>query len=240
MRSFDLVDFKIGEGEYFLKKIRNSKDIFEVRFLFSAYVSAVRSVTFCLQAVLSDIDGFKNWYSTKQENLKKDSVAKFFLEARNLSQKVGTVPISSGSSSNGKTKHYFDSKNPEFKSLPEEDVYTACQEYFTLVLKLVYDCYVDFGTTIDPHQHYTKPNFILLGKSIDDLDEYLIGIRGYTSFARWPEEYRWQAHRNSMPGCRISALFPKYLGLLKPHPPQLPADPAQFDGISWVPPCLNP
>src|SRR5690606_26278484 len=208
MRSFDLVDFKVGEGEYFLKKIKKSKDIFEVRFLFCAYTSAVRSITFCLQAVLSDVEGFKNWYSLQQENLKTNSLAKFFIEARNISQKVGVVPISSGSYSKGHTKHYFDHKNSEFENLPTNDVYTACREYFISVLKVVYDCYVDFGTTIDPHQYYTKANFARLGKTIDDLDEQLIGIRGYTNFAKWPEEYRWQAHRNSIPGCRISDLFP--------------------------------
>ncbi|MBI3218270.1 MAG: hypothetical protein HYZ44_02035 [Bacteroidetes bacterium] len=239
MRSFDLVDFKIAESEYFLKRITRSKDMFEVQFLFSAYVSAMRSVTFCIQASLSDLDGFALWYESKQRELKNDPLAKFFLQARNLSQKVGVVPISSGSYSKGKALYYFDCANSEFANPPKEDVATACVKYLKVILRVVYDCYVDFGTTIDPHQYYTKTNYAKLGKAIEDLDEQMTGIRGYTGFVNWPEEYRWQAYRNSVPGCRISSLFPQYLGLHKPHPPSLPNDPKEFDGISWVPPCLQ-
>ena len=239
MRSFDLVDYKVGEGEYFLKKLEVSGDLFEVRFLFSAFVSAIRSITFCLQASLSDLEGFKQWYENQQSELRKNQLAKFFLEARNISQKVGVVPISSGSYNEERVLHYFDMSNPEFGYLPEDDVITSCQNYFRAVLKVVYDCYVDFGVHIDPHQHYTKANYDKIGKTIDDLDEYMMGVKGWTAVTEWPEAYRWQAHRNNTPGCRISGLFIKYLNLEKPHPPILPENPEDFNGDYWVPPSIN-
>ena len=239
MRSFDLVDFKVGEAEFFLNKMASSKDMFEVRFLFSAFVSAVRSITFCLQATLGDAPDFKEWYELKQDILRKNEIAKFFLEARNVSQKVGVVPISSGSYANGKALFYFDSSNADFEQLPQKDVVTVCDEHFKLMLRLIYDCYVDFGVIIDPHQYYTKANYHRLGQTIDDLDEHLLGIRGYTSLPDWPEEDRWQAHRNSIPGCRITSLFNTHLDLDKPHPPLLPQNPLEYDGQSWIPPCLD-
>ncbi len=229
MRSFDLVDYKVGEAEYFLKKMFVCWDPIEIRFLFSAYASAMRSITFCLQATLSDVQGFKNWYQLHQIELKKNHLAKFFLNARNTSQKVGVIPIYSGTLIDGKILFYF-GHDDEIKNVPQEDVITASMNYFKLILKIVYDCYNDFGTIIDPYQYYTKANFNKMGKTIDDLDEEFFGIRGYTYIEGWPETYRWEIIRNQIPGCKISSFFVEYLDLLKPQPPILPKEPKNYDG----------
>src|SRR5690349_12742471 len=128
MRTFDLVDFKVGESNYFLEKLFKSRDLIEVRYLFSAYVSASRSITFCLQASLSDLDGFAQWYELHQTELKRNSLAKFFVEARNVAQKIGAIPISSGSYKDGAAQHYFDRTNIEFESLPKDSVEFSCVE----------------------------------------------------------------------------------------------------------------
>ncbi len=66
-RSFDLVDLKVAEAEFFLKRLRRTRrDFFAVQCHFSAFVSAARSVTYSLQAVLSDRPGFKEWYESHQ------------------------------------------------------------------------------------------------------------------------------------------------------------------------------
>jgi len=245
MRSFDLVDFKAAEADFFLKKLANEAiDPIIVGFYFSAYVSAARSITFCLQAVLNDLSGFDAWYKLRQDALKKDGLAKFFVEARNLSQKVGVVPIETGAmdrieDGQIRIRHFFAHNHPDFKDLPNLDVAQSCKENLRSLLKIVYDCYIDFGTEIDPHQHYTKANYERLNLSIDDVDEELMGVRGWTYVEGWPEEYRWQMHRNQIPGCRIGPLFEEYLGLIKPGPPQLPETLEDFDGVSWVPPCLE-
>lgn len=245
MRSFDLVDFKVAEADFFLNKLINEAvDPATVGFYFSAYSAATRSITFCLQAALKDLPGFEPWYRGKQDELKRDLLARFFVEARNIAQKVGVVPIETGVVNRVKNgqiymKFYFAREHPDFKRLPDIEVGQACKENLCSLLKIVYDCYVDFGTEIDPHQHYTKANFERQGRTIDHVDEELIGIRGWTCVEGWPEEYRWQAHRDRLPGCRIDHLFEEYLGLAKPSPPRLPESPDEYDGLEWIPPCLR-
>ncbi len=72
MRSFDLVDFKVLEAHYFLEKMEGFVVFPEINYLFSAFVSANRSITFCLQAVLKSLEGFESWYATQQKDLKSD------------------------------------------------------------------------------------------------------------------------------------------------------------------------
>ena len=53
MRSFSPVDEKLEEADFFLEGMAASeKSWLRTRFLFSAFVSAARSVTFALQASL--------------------------------------------------------------------------------------------------------------------------------------------------------------------------------------------
>jgi hypothetical protein len=244
MRSFDLVDFKVLETHYFLQKINAVLGPPEIDFIFSAFTSASRSITFTLQAVLKDIVGFEDWYLQKQELLKKNPLAKFFVDARNFSQKIGVIPIAGGTGyrdSEGEFKmlFYFERTHPDFKNLPESDVAESCNSYFSSLLEIVYDCYVSFGTTIDAHQYYTKSNFSHLGKTIEDAEEEIYGIRGYTYVEGWPEAYRWNMIRDRVPGCRITQLFRKYLSKDKPHPPIPPRDPSKYNEEYWVPPCIK-
>ena len=164
MRSFDLVDFKVLEADFFLEKISREPDPIIIKFYFSAYTSAARSITFSLQAVMKGVPEFDEWYESKQEILKKDKLAKFFVQARNISQKVGVAPIYGGSmkkNDDGKlvVKYFFGRDHPDFKDLPESDVATACKDNFSRLLLLIHECYVKFGVVIDPHQYYTKANF---------------------------------------------------------------------------------
>lgn len=244
MRSFDLVDFKVLEAHYFLEKMKGFVVYPEINFLFSSFVSANRSITFCLQAVLKGLDGSEPWYATHQKNLKSDPTSSFFVEARNLSQKVGVVPISGGSTHKNENgdlvcTHYFDRSNPDFKKMPKQDVVTTCQKHFTKILDIVFDCYVRFGVHIDPHQYLTQEYFHYIGKSIDDADEEIMGIRGYTHVEGWPEAYRWNALRNKMPGCRISELFIDILNKDKPHPPIPAKDLSEYVKDNWIPPSIR-
>jgi hypothetical protein len=212
--SFDWVDDKVKEADFFLEKLREVDHNFdEARFYFSAFVSSARSITFVLQSVLADDDRFKSWYEAKQTELKSDPLSRFFLDVRNEVQKRGSSPIGALGASKEKTVHYFfiywygDAP----KGVPDLDVVTACEKYLTSLVRLVYDCYRDFGSTIDPQQYYTTENLKRLGLSIDDILEYDLGFpRGWTEGVD-PEAVLQQI-RNHEPIPRIDGTFVKYLG----------------------------
>lgn len=58
-------------------------------------VSSGRSVTFVLQNLRSGTDGFDAWYAPVQEQLKADSVSKYFVDLRNRIEKEGDHGASS-------------------------------------------------------------------------------------------------------------------------------------------------
>ncbi len=84
-----IVSQKVGEADYFLEQLKTTdpKDK-EFNYLFSAFVSAVRSITFTLQFVMSKYPGFGEWYKIRQEKLRKSKLAKAFVEFRNHAHKL--------------------------------------------------------------------------------------------------------------------------------------------------------
>lgn len=252
-RSFDLIDFKVAESEYFLKRISKSgHDIFGVRFNVSAFISATRTITYALQACLKECDKFLLWYEEKQRSLKKNKIAKFFHDFRNVNQHLGENPITHGHFKNGKNVYWFKPTN-NIIWVPKIDVETSCRIYFISLLEIVYDCYILFGPQIDPKQYYTKEHFSQLSKSIEDAEEeaileYMLSMyealslsqlknklkpienmekqknifRGWTKVNNIPEEYRWQLIRDMQPACRINYIFKEYLDKITPEPKRLP------------------
>lgn len=94
MRSFRIVENKISEAEFFLKKIKESGGRFDdVRYFFSAFLSASRSVTIAIQCCLSGHKDFDGWYKKHQKRLKENKIAKYMLRARNESQKEAIYHI---------------------------------------------------------------------------------------------------------------------------------------------------
>lgn len=96
-RSFDCVDFKLAEADFFFEKLK-AADFSELNFYFSAFVSASRSVSFALQAVMDGVEGFDHWYSNRQEEMRNDPVCRFFVAYRNETQKTGERAIYGGHS----------------------------------------------------------------------------------------------------------------------------------------------
>lgn len=245
-RSFDLVDFKVAEAEFFLKRIPECDfDFFAVRCYVSAFVSSSRSVTFALQSCLNDIEGFTGWYEERQSCLKQDSLARFFNEFRRINQHIGDNFVGGGAGAPDRKPIYFFSPTHDLKEVPSEDVESACRRYFEIILDLVYSCYFEFGPSIDPKWHYTKEHFEKMGKSIEDAEEELFGIRGWTEVPGYPDAYRWQALRDSQPGCGINHIFEEYLGKTIPQPERPPDLPraesegwyqTEQGGRVWIPP----
>src|SRR5580658_1529574 len=91
-RSFQIVEFKVEEADFFLVKLEEcsySGNFFEARQYLNAFLSATRSITFVLNASLHDLVGYTAWYTDHKLRLQNSPIAQYFLESRNLSQKVG-------------------------------------------------------------------------------------------------------------------------------------------------------
>ncbi|HXD93907.1 MAG TPA: hypothetical protein VNX01_11895 [Bacteroidia bacterium] len=224
-RNFGIVEGKVIESAYFFSKLEesiNKHQIFDdAQFLLSAFLSASRSITFTLQASISDLEGFDLWYAKHQDQLKKSPLARFFLEARNMSQKVGHYLIRSGVSerdTDGKLIQYayfgkVESKGIDF--IPEEDVVTSCKAYFALVLEIVLDCYKVFGRHIDAAQLFTIENLVLTNRSIEDFEELAGYPRGYTSVPGVSDEERMGLLRrySPQPSPEVDKILVSFLGI---------------------------
>src|SRR5690606_29693614 len=146
MRSFGVVDEKLAEADFFLDEIAAERfNMFRVRFLFSAFAAAARSVTFALQGSLRGADGFDDWYSARQDELRTNKLARFFHDCRTDSQHLGLNPVMGGYS--GKDEHGFHFGQPEqnrYAELPSMDVVTACREYMRIICSVIDMAYTDF------------------------------------------------------------------------------------------------
>ena len=156
LRSFDLVDEKVAEADFFLEKLAEPACPFShVRFLFSAFCAAARSITFSLQSVMAHVEGFREWYQTKQQELQDDPVARFFHEARTVIQHIGINPVSGGSlrhGADGRTelRYRLTSEREETGFVRDLDAVSACRRYLAQLVSIVQECYATFGTIIDP------------------------------------------------------------------------------------------
>lgn len=92
MRSFQVVENKINESDFFLEHLKSSKGV-EIIYYLSAYLSATRSITFALQVAMRGIDGFEEWYKLQQHKLKGNPIALYLLEVRNYTLHEGEYPI---------------------------------------------------------------------------------------------------------------------------------------------------
>jgi len=196
-RSFDLVEDKLAEAEFFLQKMASAgPNVFEVRCYFSAFASAARSVTFALQAVMSDVDGFVEWYAVKQEAIKRDALARFFVERRNESQKVGDTRIHQGTfhhdeHGNAVARYFFAKAGPSDPFTPiEADVATAAARYLDLLRPLVADCRERFAWDLDPDLFFTEEGLRSRGLTVEDVEEMMGLPRGWTNMISDDERLR--------------------------------------------------
>lgn len=201
---FSLVLDKLAEAEFFLEKMNASgkeANMFEVRCYFSAFVSAARSITFSIQAVLNDVGGFQEWYQSKQDGLRKNPLARFFVERRNEVQKVGDTRINSGEfyrDEHGQliVRYYFSKSGPTDRFEPIEfDIVTASQEYLRLLGGLVSECYTQFASEFEPDLFFTLENLQAKQLSVEDVEEMLGFPRGWTEGL--PAEDRLQMLKES-------------------------------------------
>jgi hypothetical protein len=205
-RSFQIVEYKVAEANYFLLKLEEctyEMKFFEARNYISAFLSATRSITFVLKASLHDLNGFEIWYKKHEDILKASPLARFFLESRNLSQKVGYYPITGCGSykddngNEGIKYHFSDFIETKNVNIPDMDAYSACAVYFNMLLEIIYDCYQVFGFDIDPDKYYTIENLERMNLSIEDIEEQLGFPKGWTGMGGESIEDRIEAIRKT-------------------------------------------
>lgn len=224
-RPFGIVDHKVQEAENFLTFMQGEGRQFNfqrIQFCSSAFVAVSRSITFAMQASMKGINQFDSWYGTRQAALRNNSLASFFHKFRTVSQHIGETVVNSGYYGNEGTRYYF-VPSPDLPDVPDEDVITACEAYFKLILQLVFDCYIDFGPAIDGQQRYTAEYFSTLGKGIEDAEEELGYPKGYTDRGD-PDAlpWRWETLRKEADGCLIEEQFERWLGKELPRLDHLP------------------
>ena len=216
--TFDTVDDKIAEAEFFLQKMSRCGHGKEFNWYFSAFLSAARTSTLALQRFKEVTPGFDAWYEPHRQKMASNALAKSFLEMRNEHVHGGPYPVS-GSMSSGKTvEHYFHSNDPRRPSVPATPhVMQASTEYFVDLLEIVHDCYVKLGVHFDPQQYYTKEHF-----PGGDIDVAECQVHGWicTSLIKegFTEDDRWNELRGYVGECLINHLFRAYLDKITPQP----------------------
>lgn len=217
MRSFGPVDEKLEEADFFLDELAASEDdLLRTRFHFSAFVSSIRTVTFALQASLSDAPGFAEWYAGQRDALRRNRLSRFFHECRTDGQHLGLNQINFVAADGMGTRYHFGQpERDRYEYLPEEDVLTACRSQMALICGVIDAAYREFGLLIDPDQIYTPDGLSRLSKSIEDVEEELGLPRGFTDIP-WDgpdKEARRLAHlRRNIPGSGIKPILMKHLG----------------------------
>lgn len=79
----------LHECAYHLKNMSTSKNLEEFEICFAAFVNSSRNVTFVLQKEFNHNAKFRSWYKTKEEEMRKDPLCKFFHDLRNKIVKEG-------------------------------------------------------------------------------------------------------------------------------------------------------
>jgi len=106
LRSLLLVEGKLLEGEYFVRRLSRCHGD-ALGFELNAFLSAARSVTFLIQKEMSKVPGFTNWWDARRKEMRDDEAMRFFLDLRNYSQKEGRVAIFGQGSSSRRWFHWF-------------------------------------------------------------------------------------------------------------------------------------
>jgi len=218
-RSISIVEYKVRQAHFFLEKIAQSElDFFGVQCFVDAFANATRSITFSMQAVVSDVQGFARWYEDQLAGLKEDLISQFFNQYRTVSTHIGDTVVRGcemGRDNSGRrVVKYLFVPVPDLLDVPAQDVFSICGNHFKTLLELVFNSFIVFRYQLDDRWYYTKENFDRLGKTIEDAEQELGFPRGWTDIGKGlSEAERWTVLRNTQTvGCQLNDLFLGYLG----------------------------
>lgn len=223
-RSFGIVEEKLREADFFLEAMCASDPIsYAARFYFSAFISAGRSVTFAMQASLSDVPAFQEWYKTAQQELKTDQFAPLFVELRNEVVHVGSNRLNQVTVEHLRqslTQQMFQARPSHFLIIPNPakvgttelvDAVEISTTYLVSLVRVVFNCYSRFKTVVDPEWYFTSDHFKEMGKTFTDaLVELGMPATWADNVDLGPDPFRLL--RRQQPPCQVNDLFQKHLG----------------------------
>jgi hypothetical protein len=143
-RSISIVENKVRQSHFFLERMAKAGDVFfAAPCYFDAFAHFARGITFSMQAVISEIPGFSEWYRSRSSGLNKDPVARFFNRYRAVSTHIGDNVVRIGDfkkDNRGRrvTKYYF-MPVQDLPEVPELDVQTVCFDHFKELLEIVFE-----------------------------------------------------------------------------------------------------
>ena len=140
---------KVKETEYFLADLLSGhKSLSTAGYLFAAFVSSARSISFVIQYLGADCSGFDEWYAGRQKEMKTCKVSKYLLDWRNYTQKTGVVPVVSAGYTEGResiVKYNFSRELGEVPEIgAEKSVNFYCYFYMLRMISLAYDFFERF------------------------------------------------------------------------------------------------
>ena len=203
---------KVAEAEYFLNKLdKKHFDYLEINSIVNAFTSSSRNITFSIQYVLADVDEFKQWYREQQQMMRNDPIFSFFNEYRRATIHESQYFVTGGTMIGGKISWYFSGLKI---NVLQGNVYDECKLYFIKILELVYECYIAFKYSLSSKWFYTQEYFDILGKTIDDADEEILGVSDIMKDSNSEEDLQnhWVYLRRQVMGCEIQHIFNDYLG----------------------------
>ena len=222
--SFGVVEDKLREAEFFLNHLHQaSRHSFDSQCFFSAFVSAARSVTLAMQASLKGVPGFDLWYEGIRDQLITDPLAPYFVEIRNDVVHAGINPLNRVS-----LEHLQEDLSRQLRQqsrshvlvLPDVkrqdssvlvDAVQACTVYYSSLVSVVFECYQEFRTVVDPRWYFTQENFDAMGRTLEDAVLELGFPPAWASCAP-AGPGGWKALRLQQPRCQIDDIFHRYLG----------------------------
>ncbi|MGB6008122.1 hypothetical protein [Castellaniella sp.] len=173
LTSLILVEERLREAIYFARALRRKSNADIVSYHLNAFLAAARSVTFILQKEMSRVQGFDSWWSDRQQELSRDSAARFFLKLRNFSQKEGRVSLVGTRDPKPGGSHWVFRFAGNSDKVPRElihrDVDDCCIEHVAKLAALVLKCCERFPYHVSAWRALTPDGIQELGLSIHDI-----------------------------------------------------------------------
>ena len=150
--AYHLINEKLLEAEFFLREMQVPEArLDEVRYRFSAFCSAARSVLFVLRNVGRRFERFPAWDAEQVDPLWDDPLTRFFLDARSALQKDGQNPVVRAERPEmSKPPLYFfgTPQGADIPDLPLEDTVSLCERYLGAICCVVNQFYGDLEAEI--------------------------------------------------------------------------------------------